>query len=220
MRLDQALPKLLSLKHRPLVDVLDDLPTELRVNKGNVGQLIETYLGLRTANQRTDFTDGELKSTKTRGDGKPAETIFIMQISSVIDEMLSHPPQKFEKTDFFKKVRNLILVQVVKVGPETNWRFGDVFHVNVSQESDIFDQIKSDYYRICSGLLDHTENSEDGFIHTTNGGYVQVRSKDSKPYHPIYSERLGRNISNKNHAFYFKKEFHQHLIDQAIHFSL
>ena len=80
MRLDQALPKLLSLKHRPLVDVLDDLPTELRVNKGNVGQLIETYLGLRTANQRTDFTDGELKSTKTRGDGKPAETIFIMQI--------------------------------------------------------------------------------------------------------------------------------------------
>ena len=48
------------------MDVLDDLPTELRVNKGNVGQLIETYLGLRTANQRTDFTDGELKSTNVK----------------------------------------------------------------------------------------------------------------------------------------------------------
>jgi DNA mismatch repair protein MutH len=36
---------------------------------------------------------------------------------------------------------------------------------------------------------------------------VQVRSKDSKPYHPIYSNHYGRYISNKNHALYFMKSF-------------
>ena len=220
MRLIEAIPKLRSIKNQLLTDVLNDMPGELRLNKGNVGQLIELYLGLRTANKRTDFTDGELKSTKTRSDGTPAETIFIMQISSVIDEMLSQPPQEFEATDFYKKIRNLLLVQVIKVGPETNWRFGEVFHVDVSREPDIFSQLRSDYYSICFGLLDYANYSEDGFIHTTNGKFVQVRSKDSKPYHPIYSEQLGRNVSNKNHALYFRKEFHHHLIAQASRYSL
>ena len=27
------------------------------------------------------------------------------------------------------------------------------------------------------------------------------------PYRPIYSGVYGRNVSNKNHAFYFRKEF-------------
>ena len=56
-------------------------------------------------------------------------------------------------------------------------------------------------------LKEHIETSRDGFIHTSNGTHIQVRSKDSKPYHPIYSARYGREVSNKNHAFYFQKQF-------------
>ena len=41
----------------------------------------------------------------------------------------------------------------------------------------------------------------------TNGNHIQVRSKDSKPYHPIYSTTYRRNVSDKNHAFYFQKQF-------------
>lgn len=57
----------------------------------------------------------------------------------------------------------------------------------------------------------HIENSPDGFIHTSNGTHIQVRSKDARDasgsYHPIYSRVYGRYVSNKNHAFYFQKQF-------------
>lgn len=49
--------------------------------------------------------------------------------------------------------------------------------------------------------------SPDGFIHTSSGKHIQIRSKDSKPYHPIYSDIYKRNISDKNYDFYFKKQF-------------
>ena len=66
---------------------------------------------------------------------------------------------------------------------------------------------RDDYYSICSQLKHHIETSADGFIHTSNGTHIQVRSKDSKPYHPIFSSVYGRAVSNKNHAFYFQKQF-------------
>lgn len=66
---------------------------------------------------------------------------------------------------------------------------------------------RDDYYSICQQLKRHVETSPDGFIHTSNGRHIQVRSKDSQPYHPIYSTVYGRFVSNKNHAFYFQKQF-------------
>ena len=47
-----------------------------------------------------------------------------------------------------------------------------------------------DIYAVCGNkfnteLKEHIETSKDGFIHTSNGRHIQVRSKDSKPYHPI-----------------------------------
>ena len=66
---------------------------------------------------------------------------------------------------------------------------------------------RTDYYSICKQLKHHIETSADGYIHTSNGQHIQVRSKDSQPYHPIYSDTYGRYVSNKNHAFYFQKQF-------------
>jgi DNA mismatch repair protein MutH len=71
--------------------------------------------------------------------------------------------------------------------------------------------VELDYYSICKQLVENINNSNDKFIHTANGKYIQIRSKDSKPYHPIYSSVFKRNISNKNHAFYFKKEFMEYV---------
>ena len=34
-----------------------------------------------------------------------------------------------------------------------------------------------------------------------------VRTKDSKPYSAIHSRKYGRIVSDKNRAFYFKKDF-------------
>ena len=66
-------------------------------------------------------------------------------------------------------------------------------------------QLEEDYYMICEQLREHIDRTCN--IHTSSGGLMQIRSKDSKPYHSIYSELIGNYFSNKNHAFYFKKEF-------------
>lgn len=79
--------------------------------------------------------------------------------------------------------------------------------LNQPQYKQLFNIWSKDYDSICQQLIDHIEKSSDGFIHTSNGSHIQVCSKDSKPYHPIYSEIYKRNVSNKNHAFYFQKQF-------------
>ena len=74
---------------------------------------------------------------------------------------------------------------------------------------DIYNKLKKDFYNICLSL--NSDVYENNFISTTPKGisrYLQVRAKDSMDingkYHPIFSSQLKRNISDKNHAFYFK----------------
>ena len=86
-------------------------------------------------------------------------------------------------------------------------------HVDLNKPtwSQLAADIANDYWKISDGLNSHVISSHDGFIHTTNGKYIQVRSKDSKPYSPIFSKKHGRHISNKNHAFYFRKSLMKEL---------
>ena len=75
----------------------------------------------------------------------------------------------------------------------------------------MFQQFHDDFETIKAKILHDLENSSDKFIHTSNGKYIQIRSKDAKranwQYNPIFCTTLDRHVSNKNHAFYFKKEF-------------
>ena len=161
MKLDEALVRFNRLSGIPFGSLFSPEQMNLIiVNKGKTGQLLELALGMHLSNTNCDFEDGELKTNKCDAAGNPKETIFITQISSVIDELI--------------QLRDI-------------WR--------------------KDYYSICSQLKHHIETSHDGFIHTSNGTHIQVRSKDSMPYHPIYSQIYQRNVSNKNHAFYFQKKF-------------
>ena len=75
----------------------------------------------------------------------------------------------------------------------------------------LFREFNIDYITICDQLKRHIETSEDKFIHTSNGKFIQIRSKDSKPYRAIFSKERGKYISNKNHAFYFKKDLTKYL---------
>ena len=69
----------------------------------------------------------------------------------------------------------------------------------------IYKQIEIDYYKICDQIM--LNINQQGKIHTSSGKFIQIRTKDTKPYHPIYSTKHKKNVSNKNYAFYFKKEF-------------
>lgn len=208
MKLKEAQSKILTICNIPFSKLFDesDFPMIIK-NKGKTGQLLEMALGKKLDNCNLDFEDGELKSNKCDVQGKPLETVFITQIASVIDELLEEKP--FEKTHLYEKISNILYVPVCKVGNPHNWMFLDAIHIDLSNPSfsSLLKTWENDYYSICKQLRNHIETSRDGYIHTSNGTHIQVRSKDSKPYHPIYSNTYKRNVSNKNHAFYFQKQF-------------
>lgn len=179
----------------------------IKINKGRTGQLLELSLDMKLSNTNRDFEDGELKSNKCSSSGKPLETIFITQISGMFDDLITGLP--FEQTSLYTKIDNILYVPVAKEGVPEEWFFLPSIHVDLSMPEfgQLRTQLEADYYLICSKLREQIEYGDDGNIHTANGKYIQIRSKDSKPYHPIYSNYYGRYISNKNHAFYFKKDF-------------
>ena len=208
MRLEEAMERFNRLARIPFGELFTPEQMNLIIiNKGKTGQLLELARGMQLSNTNCDFEDGELKTNKCDAFGNPRETVFITQISSVIDELIQQRP--FEQTHLYEKISNILYVPVCKDGSPSRWMFLPSIHVDLASPK--FAQLRNiwqnDYYSICRKLKYHIENSPDGFIHTSNGTHIQVRSKDSMPYHPIYSQVYGRYVSNKNHAFYFQKQF-------------
>lgn len=211
MKLEEALQKFQGVVNRPFRTLFSGTDYEWVINKGKTGQALEVVLGLQNTPNPLDFEDGELKTNKCDRYGHPVETIFISQILSVIDDMIAEKP--FEHTHLCHKISNMLYVPVCKEGAPGDWMFLEPIHVDVSTAkfAPLLDTWREDYYSICRQLKKHIETSDDGYIHTSNGTHIQVRSKDAKPYHPIYSHMYGRFVSNKNHAFYFQKQFVQDL---------
>lgn len=191
------------------------------INKGQAGQMLEISSGLMLSSSQLDCDDGELKTNKVQSNGNPKETVFITQISREIDNLLNI--QSFEDSYVYKKITNLLYVPICKDGNQSEWYIMPYIHVSINKPmfSNLYKQLELDYYTICHGLIEHINNSSDGYIHTTNGKLIQIRSKDSKrangQYNPIYSSKYDRYISNKNHAFYFKKEFVYAIKEIACH---
>lgn len=213
MKLNDAKRKLDTIINIPLGEWMT--PTELEgiiINKGKTGQLLEIALGLKNTSKTLDFIDGELKTNKCDRFGKPLETMFITQILSIIDELLTM--KDFYETRLYEKIDNLLYVPISKDGRPEEWFFLPYEHVNLNdiKYNALRNQLESDYYSICRQLRDHIENGYDGNIHTSNGEFIQIRSKDSMPYSPIYSKEFGKYVSNKNHAFYFKKTFMNYIV--------
>lgn len=173
-------------------------------NKGRSGQLLEIALGLSNSNVNRDFEDGELKTNKCDMTGKPLETIAITQISSHIDDLIAKVP--FEETWLYEKISNMLYIPVCKEGEPRDWFFLPSIHINLNDEKyvEILNQLKTDYEYICSEIKKAGESRK--MLSTINGKYIQIRTKDSAPYHPIISDIYGK-MSDKNRAFYFKKEF-------------
>lgn len=208
MKLKEAQFKIINLCNVPFSEIFNEEDFETIIkNKGKTGQLLELALGKKLDSFNIDFEDGELKSNKCDATGKPLETVFITQIASIIDELLQK--KRFEDTHLYEKINNILYVPVCKEGNPRTWMFLDAIHIDLtdSRFAPLLDIWREDYYNICEQLENHIETQKDGFIHTSNGVHMQIRSKDSKPYHPIYSETYGRYVSNKNHAFYFQKQF-------------
>ena len=224
MYLHQAIPKLSQCVGIKFKDLFPELPDDLRTNKGRVGQLLQIKIGLPLDSALHDFEDGELKTNKSDSKGNPKETMFIHQISREIDTLVCEKPKPFESSNLFQKIRRIVFLPVCKDSENhEDWFFVSLIDVNLDENNYLFSKLKDDYFKICGELKKQatfacfcwTEKSKgrackDGCIHTTNGELIQVRSKDAKKngsYNPIFSETYGRHISDKNHAFYFRKNF-------------
>lgn len=122
MRLEEAYYKLNKLAGQRFEFLFS--PSDLDmiiINKGKTGQLLELALGMNLSNTNLDFDDGELKTNKCDILGNPKETVFITQISSIIDELIQEKP--FEQTHLYEKIRNILYVPVCKDGDPKDWMF-------------------------------------------------------------------------------------------------
>ncbi len=214
MKLKEAQEKILKICNIPFSELFTESDFETIIkNKGKTGQLLELALGKKLDSFNIDFEDGELKSNKCDASGKPLETVFITQIASVIDELLDEKP--FEETHLYEKISNMLYVPVCKVGNPQDWLFLDATHIDLENPkfAPLLDIWRNDYYSICDQLIYQVENNPNGQIHTVNGRHLQIRTKDSMPYTPIHSKKYNMTISNKNRAFYFKRDFVFDLIE-------
>jgi DNA mismatch repair protein MutH len=210
MRLTDVFDKLTTLYYRPFSELKqqEDI-SSFTINKGNTGQFLQELLNMPNNSHLTDFEDGELKTNKADKFGKPKETMFITQISQDFDSLFfghSH------NNRLLHKISNLLYLPVCKDSHDPNdWFFLPAYHINARENNLLYQQFEQDFLTIKSIVLHDIENTHDGSIHTSNGKYIQIRSKDAKrangQYNPIFSQHLERYVSNKNHAFYFKKEF-------------
>ncbi len=211
MRLEEAIPKLIEIENIPFSELYDSKElVGIKIAKGNTGKLLEKLLGLPPGSSLRDFDNGELKTNKSLSNATPLETMFITQISKKIDYLLNN--ESFNNSWLYKKIKHLLYVPVVKESSDpNNWYFLPHYHIQIKEWDAIYRILENDYGTICEKLVTDIENSIDGFIHTSSGEFIQIRSKDAKPYNPIFSSTYNRYVSNKNHAFYFKKDFMRYI---------
>lgn len=200
----EVLPWLEALPGRPFSELAKAYGVSIDVReKGSAGMLLEAILGLAPSTITTDFKDAELKTNKSTPDGLPLETMYITQIASHIDDLLAH--QSFDESWLAQKIERVVYVPVVKEGPPESWYFLHHHDVYTGPGSSLRPQLRRDFDQICEGM--NADIAATGKLGTRSGKYIQIRTKDRKPYTPIYSVKYGRHVSDKNFAFYFRKDF-------------
>ena len=159
-----------------------------RKNKGVRGQLLELALGIPNSSKLTDMVDGELKSY-TKG-----ESIAVTQLKHVLPEIFNETPFKNSKVGL--KLRNTLYV-----GFDRDNNFLGTSKINYTDNKlieDDFDYISHVIrFRYLTGQQ----------LNTITGlnKILQIRTKDSKPYHPVVWE--GRELKNKSMGFYLTGKY-------------
>ena len=214
--LQEGLDILKQIPNKPFDEIVagQDM-SDIKKNKGKTGQLIEkVILKLGLSNAHLDFIDGELKTNKCNSNGEPDETVSVCQISSIVDDMIS---DGFNVGDNYiiQKMNNMIYLRVDKSDENhLKWKCFPPQHVTRAEEkySEWYQKVQKDLKEICSYIKSVCETGKQ--LHSTKGPghYIQIRTKDSKPYHPIHSKKYNVTISDKDFAVYITKDGLKELI--------
>ena len=168
-----------------------------RKNKGVRGQLLELALGIPNSSKLTDMVDGELKSF-TKG-----ESIAVTQLKHTL-------PQIFDKTPFPQTKIGIKLQQTLYVGFDRQNNFLGTTTLTPDSNPEHYELLQNDYDFIANRIRESFYNKSE--LHTINGlnGLLQIRTKDSKHYHPIYYKT--QMLKNKGMAFYLTGRFAKSII--------
>ncbi len=203
----ELLPKIYNLRFGKLN------PNISHINKGEFGQLLEIVLGIPNGNSLKDLSNGELKSNKSKieqGQIIPMETMAISQIGNSIDTLISSAT--FSNSWVYEKIKRIIYVPAIKyengsdISPR-DWYITKAYDISINEGSSLYDILEKDFNLIKNTII------EDEKIHTVTGTFMQIRSKDSQPYKPIYSNIMNKEMSNKQYAFYFTRGFMKYILD-------
>ncbi|MFT6398105.1 MAG: DNA mismatch repair protein MutH [Bradymonadia bacterium] len=184
----------------------------MQVNKGGAGQAIERLLGVASGGRGRDFRDGELKTFRCDVDGYPIESIGLLQFGARFDKLLDCEP--FEETALFHKLQSLLMLGVYKDGPAAQWKVTSAMRVVTSAESDWFAPIERSYREVVKRVL--VELSAGRELSTITEDCLQIRVHDSRPYRPVFSERLQRQVANKQLGFYFPRATVIRMVDEYL----
>ncbi|NBW98110.1 DNA mismatch repair protein MutH [bacterium] len=197
---------------------LAELPKKSLSDKGFLGKFLERMLNIPNSNGHLDLQGGELKCCVCKIDGEPRQTVAITQIGSWLDQILKN--SDFSQSHLFSKIRKLIYAPICGVGDRSTWYFFPPVLVDLDDPkySTIRTLLEEDYKDIAQILNNDIKTF--GKIGTSNGVFIQLRTKDTKSsktkaYHPIFSQMYNLQVSEKNYAFYFRKPF----LEKILRFS-
>lgn len=217
MKLEEAQKILSQIPNVPFNQLFSEeqLNNDIIHNKGKSGQLLESViLNLKLSSAHLDFDDGELKSCCFYTDGTPKETIAVCVIKSIFDDLLNEE-QDYTQSYPYEKMANMLIASISKYkrGISTvlnprDWSILQCIHVDFSNEkyAAFAAQVAEDLKSIFSQVKRDIDDGKN--ISTTNGKYIQIRTKDNggNSNSPIYSEYANRYVSHCNYAIYIMKD--------------
>ena len=210
MDIDDAWRATESLTRRPFREFIPARDMNLmRRNKGRAGQLLERSIGLAHSTALTDFAVGDLKSYKCDRVGVPRETMAIHSVGDEIDLLVSRQP--FAESSLHLKTQRLIVLGVCKDAADPgDWFIACRRIVDARPGTEWNQRFERSYGKILDVF--HAHLARDGRFHTSSGTFIQLRTKDAKPYKMLYSTIRRSTVSDKNVAFYFQKLFMEQLL--------
>ena len=183
-------------------------------NKGKSGTLLEKTLGLvSNASYLPDLIDMEIKTQSKN------ESIAISMISSHINNIMSNV--SFVESWIYKKIKRMLFVKIDKNHIKEYWKYIYYKVIDLDEDADLFKRLEYEFNNIKRQMIYLISKGEK--LKTINGDYItglksnaylQIRTKDNKPYHPIRYNNI--IISDKNYAFYFRNFFVREIIETSI----
>jgi DNA mismatch repair protein MutH len=155
-------------------------------NKGNVGQWLETAIGIPTSSACLDCLDGEIKAFPLKRTAKglqSKETIAITMVEPTV--LLTQP---FEEARVYKKLENTLFVPYLRDGDNVTFYKPFLF----TKEHPLMVELKADYELI-------QVRAAEGVMTGSIGTYLQTRTK-------------GAGHGSTSRAFYLRPQFADRLI--------